>query len=60
MDNLNPTIQEKLASGGWEFDDLPVREESTMWDRVQDQCRLSDPELSRLKNTRCPAAGNVM
>jgi hypothetical protein len=61
MDNLNPTIQEKLASGGWGFHQLPTtRDDATMWQDVKTECNFSSPELSELKNTRCPAAGKVM
>jgi hypothetical protein len=58
---MSDSIKAKLIAGNWEFDDLPlVRDESTLWSRVQTACSLTDQELSRLKNTRCPPPGNIL
>ena len=50
----------KLTANGREIDDLPVRDNSNLWTRVETACRLSDQELSRLKNYRCPLPGNLL
>lgn len=41
------------------FDDLPIRDDSTLWDRIETTYGLSLAELSALKNARCwqPPAG---
>ena len=52
---IGESIRTKLKDGGWEFNDLPVRDDSTMWSEVKKECKLTNPELSRLKNNRCPA-----
>ena len=48
-------IGKLLTEGGWSFDQLPVvRDDSTSWADVKAECNLSSPQLSSLKNIRCP------
>ena len=54
MDNLSVTIQGKLTSGEWRFDQLPTRDDATMWQDVKNECNFTSPELSEVKNARCP------
>ena len=55
MENLPGRIQEKLDQGGWRFDQLPTtRDDGTSWSDVKSDCGFTSPELSELKNARCP------
>jgi hypothetical protein len=57
---MNETIEATLAAGSWGFEDLPLRDDSALWARVHTACSLTDQELSRLKNTRCPPPGTIL
>mmetsp|Transcript_34042 Transcript_34042/g.63562 ORF Transcript_34042/g.63562 Transcript_34042/m.63562 type:complete len:97 (+) Transcript_34042:32-322(+) len=60
MENLpGRIILEKLEQGGWEWDDLPIRDDATSWSDVETGCGLTKQELSRVKNVRCPAQAGV-
>ena len=50
-------IRKKLEDGGWRFDQLPAaRNDATMWETVKSECNFTSPELSELKNARCPGS----
>ena len=47
-------IRKKLEDGGWRFDQLPAMDGAIMWETVKSECNFTSPELSELKNARCP------
>ena len=59
MESLNETIRGKLTNIGWTFEALPVRDDSVLWNSVKEECALSTPELSMVKNTRCPVSSSA-
>jgi hypothetical protein len=48
-------IRKKLEDGRWRFDQLPAMDGAIMWETVKSECNFTSPELSELKNARCPA-----
>ena len=58
MESLSEIIKGKLAGSGWTFEALPaVRDDAVLWDAVKQECGLTTPELSMVKNVRC-TSGN--
>ena len=50
---ISPELTRKLSAGGWNFSQLPLRDDSTSWNDVKVDCGLSNPEISELRNARC-------
>ena len=60
MDQVKEAVRAKLGEGQWDYGDLPaVRDDGTSWADVQRDCKLSNSELSHLKNIRCQGTNSV-
>ena len=58
FDALPQNIRDKLVVNGYDsFEALPIKPESTRWDRVKDKCDLSDGDINKVINAKFPSFG---